>query len=245
VQVKEYNDRVAAIEGRAKSQRGETEASIKNLEKENADTMISISAYNKECDEKIAALNVKKGELIEQNKKKIVEDQNTIQTLHVQNDIAKEKIVNTDVGTFKFIASSLNIPLDNAVNYFIWLIMIVFDPLAICLILVFNMLIGGNKKPEALKQSDTPEPTPTPTPRPTFTPALMETLKPTSTPTPEPTSTPVPTETPEPTFTPTATSEPTSEPVSFTPVEVKGDFISPVPPPPRVPHGITSGKSRT
>jgi hypothetical protein len=95
VQVKEYNDRVAAIEGRAKSQRGETEASIKNLEKENADTMISISAYNKECDEKIAALNVKKGELIEQNKKKIVEDQNTIQTLHVQNDIAKEKIVNT------------------------------------------------------------------------------------------------------------------------------------------------------
>jgi hypothetical protein len=245
VQVKEYNDRVAAIEGRAKSQRGETEASIKNLEKENADTMISISAYNKECDEKIAALNVKKGELIEQNKKKIVEDQNTIQTLHVKNDIAKEKIVNTDVGTFKFIASSLNIPLDNAVNYFIWLIMIVFDPLAICLILVFNMLIGGNKKPEALKQSDTPEPTPTPTPRPTFTPALMETLKPTSTPTPEPTSTPVPTETPEPTFTPTATSEPTSEPVSFTPVEVRGDFISPVPPPPRVPHGITSGKSRT
>ena len=248
-QVKEYNDRVSAIENRAKSQRGETEASIKNLEKENADAMVSISAYNKECDEKIAALNTKKGELIEQNKKKIVEDQATIQTLHAQNDSVKEKIVHTDVGTFKFIAKSLNIPLDNAVNYFIWLIMSVFDPLAVCLILVFNMLIGKNKKPN----NPLPEPTPTPTPEPTSTPIPTETQEPTSTPTPTPTATETPKPTPTPTIEPVLEQEvvsaptelPTPEPVLFTPLAVEGDFISPVPPPPRVPHGITSGKSRT
>jgi hypothetical protein len=257
VQVKEYNDRVATIEGRVKSQRGETDASIKNLEKENADAMVSISAYNKECDEKIAALNTKKGELTEQNKKKIVEDQATIQTLHAQIDSVKEKIVHTDVGTFKFIAKSLNIPLDNAVNYFIWLIMSVFDPLAVCLILVFNMLIGGNKKTKSLKQTDTPEPTPTP--QPTSTPVPIETSKPTSTlvstSTSEPTPTPVPTETVAPTPAPTSIFEETSTPtpiefvkpeqVSVSQTVVDGDFISPVPPPPRVPHGITSGKSRT
>jgi len=250
VQVKEYNDRVAAIEGRAKSQRGETEANIKNLEKENAEAIVSISAYNKECDEKIAALNLKKGELIEQNKKKIVEDQTAIQVLHGQNDSVKEKIVHTDVGTFKFIAKSLNIPLDDAVNYFIWLIMSVFDPLAICLILVFNMLIGKNKKPEVLAE-EIPQPTPTPTPVPTSTPE--PTSAPELTPTPEPTSTPIPTETPAPTpipvveetAAPTPTELPKPEQVSFSPAVVEGEFISPVPPPPRVPHGLTSGKSRT
>ena len=251
VQVKEYNDRVAAIEGRAKSQRGETESNIKSLEKENAEAMVSISAYNKECDEKIAALNLKKGELIEQNKKKIVEDQAAIQTLHAQNDISKEKIVHTDVGTFKFIAKSLNIPLDDAVNYFIWLIMSVFDPLAICLILVFNMLMGKNKKPEVLVE-ETPKPTPTPTSTPVPTSKLEPTSVPELTPAPEPTSTPIPTETPAPTptpipeetTTPTPTELPKPEQVSFSPTVAEGEFISPVPPPPKVPHGITSGKPR-
>jgi hypothetical protein len=369
--VKEYNDRVATIEGRSKSQRGETEASIKNLEKENADSMVSISAYNKECDEKIAALNVKKGESVEQNKKRVVEDQSAIQAMHIQNDALKEKIVHTDVGTFKFIAKSLNIPLDDAVNYFIWLIMSVFDPLAICLILVFNILIGENKKLKSTARDNTPEstttpisqstftlistetseptstpvspaatpiPTATPTPEPTATPipptatpvpptatptptptATATPVPPTATPTPSPTATPVPptatpvpptatptplptatpvpptatptpsptatpvpptatptpsptatpvpptatptpsptatpvpptaTPTPSPTATPvppTATPTPTpTESVSFIPAELSGGFISPVPPPPRVPHGITSGKSRT
>lgn len=238
-QVKEYNDRVAAIEGRAKSQRGETEANIKNLEKENADAMLSISEYNKECDEKITALNTKKGELIEQNKKKIVEDQVAIQALHAQNDISKEKIVHTDVGTFKFIAKSLNIELDDAVNYFIWLIMSVFDPLAICLILVFNMLIGKNKKQEMLVEE-----TPKPTPAPTSTSVPASTPEPTYT--PEPTETPTPTPIPvvEETVAPTPTELIEPEQVSFSPVTVSGEFISPVPPPPRVPHGITSGKPR-
>ena len=82
-----------------------------------------------------------KDKLLEQNKKKIEEDKNIINSLLKENNLIREKISHTDVGTFKFIAKSLNIELDKAVNYFIWIIMFVFDPLAVCLILAYNSLI--------------------------------------------------------------------------------------------------------
>jgi hypothetical protein len=108
--------------------------------------VVVISSYNKECDEKIVALNIKRGEMVEQNKNKILNSQVTIQQLHEQNDQAKEKIIHTDVGTFKFIAKNLNIPLDSAVNYFILMIMIVFDPLAVVLVLAYNIMVQKEKE---------------------------------------------------------------------------------------------------
>jgi cell division septation protein DedD len=191
-QVTQYNDRVSAIEARSKSQRSDTEASIKKLEKENEDTIASIDVYNKETDAKIAALNAKKGELAEMGVKKVVEYQNEIQALRNQNTDYKDKIVKTDVGTFKFIAKSLGVPLDTAVNYFIWSIMLVFDPLAVCLILAYNTLVG--KKKEQILPVATPviTPNPTATPEPTISPS------PTPSATPEPTPSPTPEPTPEP-----------------------------------------------
>jgi hypothetical protein len=238
-QVKEYNDRVVAIESRGKSQRSEIDTNIKNVEKESAEIAASITAYNKETDEKIATLNTKKGEMTEQSKQKITEYQNNIQALRAQNTDTQQKIVNTDVGTFKFIAKSLNIPLDDAVNYFIWTIIAVFDPLAICLILAFNTLIGTGEKSKNKQQPKIvtePEPTPTSTPEPT----------PTSTPTP----TTAPTSTPEPTPTSDAVAEDVlvNESVVVD-VVVSPESISPdgtlrtlLPPAPINPHGISSGK---
>jgi hypothetical protein len=84
--------------------------------------------------------------MVEQNKNEISKNQDTIQQLYIQNDQIKEKILHTDVGTFKFIAKNLNIPLDSAVNYFILMIMIVFDPLAVVLVLAYNIMIQKDKK---------------------------------------------------------------------------------------------------
>lgn len=223
-QVREYNDRVASIESRSKNQRGDIEASIKKLEKENEDTLASIDAYNKEADNKISTLNGKKDELAESGRKKIIEYQTSIKDLKSENTATKEKIVHTDVGTFKFIANSLGIPLDKAVNYFIWSIMAVFDPLAIALILAFNTLVRGKEK--------RPEPSPTPTPTPTLTPS----------PTPEPT----PSETPSPT--PSVTPSVTPEVIEETTFEAEDPYDNelkdriedvpeptPLPPPPPPP----------
>lgn len=144
-QVKEYNDRVAEVELRSKSQRAEVDSNIKGLEKENAEAVASITLYNKEADDKIAALNIRKEELSKLSKAKVAQNQEAVEKIHLQNDELRQNIAHTDVGTFKFIAKSLNIPLDKAVNYFVWMIMVVFDPLAVCLILAFNVLVGSER----------------------------------------------------------------------------------------------------
>lgn len=43
-----------------------------------------------------------------------------------------------DIGTFKFIAGHFNVPLDSVVTWFIGIIIVVFDPLAIALLLAYN-----------------------------------------------------------------------------------------------------------
>lgn len=242
LQVKEYNDRVVSIENRSKSQRSDIDSSIKKLEKENEDTMASIDAYNREADSKIAELNSKKDGMADAGKKKIIENQTLIQSLKAKNTELKEKIVHTDVGTFKFIANSFNIPLDKAVNYFIWSIMLVFDPLAICLILAFNTLVKkpkSNIKNESVEKNlvntdSTTIPTPTVTPTINAIPAVDST----STPTPTPDQTTI------------TTVNPTETPTS-TPLEEKNEFqsdsgevtnVAKPPPAPMAPHGIFHGK---
>jgi hypothetical protein len=46
--------------------------------------------------------------------------------------------IEREVGGFLFVAKTFNIPLNKAVNWFIMLIVFVFDPLAIALLLAFN-----------------------------------------------------------------------------------------------------------
>jgi hypothetical protein len=186
--------------------------------------MASIDAYNKESDNKVSSLNSKKDELADLGKKKVIEYQNEIQALRNQNTDYKDKIVKTDVGTFKFIAKSLGVPLDTAVNYFIWSIMLVFDPLAVCLILAYNTLVGNNKKNnEENKTISTPvlEITPTPTPAPTV--FITQTLPPVD----------------------LEKTQPIEQVLEINPAKElnrEEEYKNNPPPPPPIPHGITSGK---
>jgi predicted nucleic acid-binding Zn-ribbon protein len=50
-----------------------------------------------------------------------------------------QNITNTDIGTFRFAARALDIETDLAVKWFTLAIVLVFDPLAICLIIGFNV----------------------------------------------------------------------------------------------------------
>ena len=52
-------------------------------------------------------------------------------------EISKSK----DIGTFKFVADAINRPLDSVVTAFICILMVVFDPLAVALILAFNIAV--------------------------------------------------------------------------------------------------------
>lgn len=60
-----------------------------------------------------------------------------------------------DIGTFKFVADHLNVPLDTIVMWFVAVIIAVFDPLAIALLLAYNStLIRTIPKDKSLDLSD-------------------------------------------------------------------------------------------
>ncbi len=52
----------------------------------------------------------------------------------------------TDIGSFQFIASAFDIETDTAVKWFIIMIVVVFDPLAMCLVIGYNVYVMGPNK---------------------------------------------------------------------------------------------------
>jgi len=56
----------------------------------------------------------------------------------------KSKITKSDIGTYKFIAEAFNVKMETVVKYFILIIVSVFDPLAVSLLLAYNIV--ANRK---------------------------------------------------------------------------------------------------
>jgi len=63
------------------------------------------------------------------------------------NTIKNENIgLEREIGGFRFVAESFNLPLNTVVKFFIILIVFVFDPLAIALVIAFNSMISTKKE---------------------------------------------------------------------------------------------------
>jgi len=88
-------------------------------------------------DRQVATINKKIGSLQDENAKNNEE----INKIKISNlDLEKE------VGGFRFVAEAFGMELKNVVKFFIFLIVIVFDPLAVALIIAFNGLIETKKQ---------------------------------------------------------------------------------------------------
>jgi hypothetical protein len=88
-------------------------------------------------DRQVSQLNKKIENLQTENAK----NTEKINEIKLQNlDLEKE------VGGFRFVAEAFGMELKNVVKFFIFLIVIVFDPLAVALIIAFNGLIGKKKE---------------------------------------------------------------------------------------------------
>ena len=89
--------------------------------------------------------------------KEIASVSKRIDELTVQNNIALDSInsiknnnieLEREVGGFRFVAEAFNVPLNDVVKFFILIIVLVFDPLAVALIIAFNGLIMKRKEDE-------------------------------------------------------------------------------------------------
>jgi cell division protein FtsL len=88
-------------------------------------------------DKQIAKINDKISDLQTEN----AQETEKINQIKISNlDLEKE------VGGFRFVAEAFGMELKNVVKFFIFLIVIVFDPLAVALIIAFNGLVSDKKK---------------------------------------------------------------------------------------------------
>jgi cell division protein FtsL len=93
-------------------------------------------------DKQIAKINDKISDLQTQN----AEETEKINQIKISN-LGLEK----EVGGFRFVAEAFGIELKNVVKFFIFIIVIVFDPLAVALIIAFNGLVSvKNRKEEEI-----------------------------------------------------------------------------------------------
>ena len=92
---------------------------------------------------------------IDNRDKEIGKINNKISDLQTQNAGETEKIneikiknldLEKEIGGFRFVAEAFGVELKNVVKFFIFLIVIVFDPLAVALIIAFNGLIETKKQ---------------------------------------------------------------------------------------------------
>ena len=79
------------------------------------------------------------------------------QSLDNSQEIMKLESDNTkgEIGTFKFVADAFGLKIETAVRIFIILIVIVFDPLAVCLVIAYNSIIKKIENLELPKPQQT------------------------------------------------------------------------------------------
>jgi hypothetical protein len=96
------------------------------------------------ADKEISSISKRIDELTRQNNVAL-DSINTIKN----NNIELER----EVGGFRFVAEAFGMSLNNVVKFFIFLIVIVFDPLAIALVIAFNQLVMVKKEEEEILSS--------------------------------------------------------------------------------------------
>lgn len=110
---------------------------------------LRVSQMIKSADKEITAISKRIDELTIKNNASL-DSINVIKN----NNINIEK----EVGGFRFVAESFGVPLNSVVKFFIILIVIVFDPLAVALIISFNQLtMEGKKEDEDEEKPSSPE----------------------------------------------------------------------------------------
>jgi hypothetical protein len=102
-------------------------------------------------------------QMIKTADKEIASVSKRIDELTIQNNVALDSInsiknnnieLEREVGGFRFVAEAFNVPLNDVVKFFILIIVLVFDPLAVALIIAFNGLIMKRKEEDDLSDWD-------------------------------------------------------------------------------------------
>jgi hypothetical protein len=95
----------------------------------------------------------------------ITDSQNKINELALKIKITNDEIVvlkieetkSKDIGTLKFVAQLFNTDVSIVVKWFTFIIVLVFDPLAVCLILAYNNIVFNKNKKQIIDKQEEQE----------------------------------------------------------------------------------------
>ena len=152
--LKKLDDSVAAIEAEKGGFFSDKTTRLKKLKEFQVPERTSIDASLAEIDGNIDVEYKKfltKVEKLRETTEQVPDNVEDVNSIYVkiregEQEILtlRESIRDTDIGSFKFIARSFDVELEDVVKWFIMIICAVFDPLAVVLIVALNMMIAGN-----------------------------------------------------------------------------------------------------
>jgi hypothetical protein len=116
--------------------RNSQEQNISKVVERNGSTS-RLTQMVKNADAEITKISQKINTLTEENNKNF-EKINEIKNANIETE--------REVGGFRFVAEAFGLELNTVVKFFIFLIVIVFDPLAVALIIAFNGLVSDKKR---------------------------------------------------------------------------------------------------
>lgn len=151
-QIKDMDDAVTALENSKGGLFSNKSSKLKALKEQQAQSRLDIGTtlqtIDKSIDEEYKKF-LSKVETLRNTTEQVpdnVQDVNSIYSKirDKEQEILKlrEDIRNTDIGSFRFIARSFDMELEDVVKWFILVICIVFDPLAVVLVVGINMMIA-------------------------------------------------------------------------------------------------------
>jgi len=116
--------------------RNSQEQNISKVVERNGSTS-RLTQMVRNADKEISEISKKINTLTEENNKNF-EKINEIKNANIETE--------REVGGFRFVAEAFGLELNTVVKFFIFLIVIVFDPLAVALIIAFNGLVSDKKR---------------------------------------------------------------------------------------------------
>ena len=121
--------------------RNSQEANLsKQIDKDKSTARVSQMIRN--ADKEISSISKRIDELTKQNNVAL-DSINAIKNANIN--------LEREVGGFRFVAEAFGVPLNTVVKFFIFIIVIVFDPLAVALIIAFNGLLMKRKEEDEVK----------------------------------------------------------------------------------------------
>lgn len=141
---KELNDLRASSGGLFSSKKKKIEAMELAQAEERESIQSRLVSIDGAIDKEYTSFLTKVDQLTEPTNKPVVIDNNNseqIKTNELEILELQSNINDTDIGSFRYIASAFDISVDEAVKWFMFMIVFVFDPLAMSLVLGYNMYV--------------------------------------------------------------------------------------------------------